>query len=107
MRGKSVIFVAALVASAMPPKSADAQATFLVISTVNDLYRNCKSNDALALASCLGYIQGVAGGILTDRAIAKSSPPFCMSDQVTLQQSKDTVIAFIDKDPSIKNKYAA
>jgi hypothetical protein len=107
MRGILAIFAAALVTGAMIPKSVHAQATFLVISTVNDLYRNCKSNDALALSSCLGYIQGVAGGIQTDRSIAKSPPLFCMSDQVTLQQSKDSVIAFIDKDPSIKNKSAA
>jgi hypothetical protein len=107
MKGMSVIFAAALLAGTMVPKSAHAQATFLVISTVNDLYRNCKSNDALALASCLGYIQGVAGGIQTDRSITKLPPPFCMSDQVTLQQSKDAVIAFIDKDPSIKNNSAA
>jgi hypothetical protein len=107
MKARSAIFSAALVASALIPKAANAQATFLVITTVDDLYRNCKSSDIGALASCVGYIQGVAGGIQTDRMIAKSTSPFCMSDQVSLEKSKDVVIAFIDKDPSIRSKYAA
>jgi hypothetical protein len=106
MKG-SVIFAAALVAGFLIPKTADAQATFMVISTVDDLYRNCKSSDIGALASCLGYIQGVAGGIQTDRALAKSAAPFCIANELSLQKSKDIVIAFVDKDPSIRNKPAA
>jgi hypothetical protein len=107
MKGTFAVLAAALVTSAVFPRMANAQATFLVISTVDELYRNCKSSDAGALASCLGYIQGVAGGIQTDRALAKSPPPFCMSNQVTLEQSKQIFVAFVDKDPSIKNKNAA
>jgi hypothetical protein len=107
MKRLSVTFAAVLLVGALSPQTANGQATFLVISTVDDLYRNCKSNDAAALASCLGYIQGVAGGIQTDRALAKSTSPFCMSNQVTLEQSKNVVIAFVDKDPSIRSKYAA
>ena len=107
MKGTSAIFAIVLAGSTLLPKPAAAQATFLVISTVNDLYRNCKSSDIAALSSCLGYIQGVAGGILTDRAITKKPSPFCMSGQVSLERSKDVVIVFIDKDPSIRDKPAA
>lgn len=71
-------------------------------TTGNALLATCEASDRVAQMACAAYIEGVAAGINIG-SVGAGKQHFCMPRGVTIQQTRDIVIAELRNNPETRH----
>lgn len=87
---------------AMALSSTPAMARDVAVDDGNDLLQVCSQSGIYMEGYCLGYIRGVSLG--ADWTLLMKDKRICYSDNITMSQLRDVIVAYIRRNPNTRNE---